>query len=205
MSHSLYMVRLPTNDYAPAYIGVTKNLTRRLRAHGRARTKLGAAIRECARSDIVVEILRRGSAADMYSDEVKAIRSFNLRWPNGYNMNAGGFGCRDPLPSTRAKIGAKNSLHLIGNTHRLGKPTAPEVVTRIAERVRGSKRTPEQRLRMAAAMRGKKRSADARKNMSLARLGNTNSKGSRRSLEQRARISSARMKYLDSIRQAEAG
>jgi len=104
--HYLYAIRLPVNDFAVSYIGVTNNLSKRKSAHVRnkERSLIGTAIAQCGGDQIIFEPLESGERDLIYRREVDAIAAFNTRYPDGYNLAAGGIGGRDPLPSTRAKL-----------------------------------------------------------------------------------------------------
>ncbi len=156
MNFCLYAIRLPVNEYAIAYIGVTKRHPprNRLRGHYAQNTPIGDAIRLCGRGDFVFQELVRGTREFIYDLEAKAIVSFNTRWPNGYNLASGGFGGRDPLPSTRAKM----SVHRRTPEHLAHLATARRSPNRLA-RLAVANRSPERVAREAATITGRARTA----------------------------------------------
>jgi hypothetical protein len=134
----LYVIRLPVNDYAAAYVGVTKQRPPRKRfyAHGHDKHPISRAIQQCGKEAVVFEILESGSREHIVDRrEAEAILAMGTRWPRGYNIASGGQVCRDMLPQTKAKISAASLL--------------PERVTRLREMAR----TPESRARVAARNR----------------------------------------------------
>lgn len=133
----LYVIRLPVNDYVIAYVGVTKNeAATRLSSHRYAPLLIGDAIRACGHENVIFEIIESGARDFIYQREQEAIATFKTRVPFGYNVAAGGFGGRDPLPGTRAKIGAANAIALRGRT------IPAETCARMAAARRGKKRSP---------------------------------------------------------------
>ena len=134
-AYYLYQLTLPDGQQ---YLGVTKDVRRRFCRHCcNLRTLLG---REIQRQGApTLRVLVAGHRDFIYELEAKAIAAFNTRVPNGLNVSAGGYGCRDPLPSTRAKIAASH----IGLRH-----------------------TPASIEKMSAAQRGKKLSSVACANIS---------------------------------------
>ena len=94
----LYTIRLPVNDYAVAYVGVTRqNPPRdRFRDHCNSQKKIGRVIRLCGRGNCVFEVIESGDYVRIVDQrERAAIAEFNTRWPNGYNMDGGGFAGRE--------------------------------------------------------------------------------------------------------------
>ena len=148
----LYAIRLPVDDYVVAYLGVTKHkLRKRLTQHSREHKPISDAIRACGRDTVIIQRLACGNRDFIYNLEVRAIAAFNTRWPNGYNLASGGFGGRDPLPSTRAKIAAAS----------LGRKCSPETVAKRVAKTRGMKRSPETCAKIAAVRLGRKRSPES--------------------------------------------
>lgn len=107
----LYAIRLSVNDYAIAYVGVTKNFRRRSKEHWQGYIPIDDAIRMCGKENVIFQRLVRGGKDFIYNLESEAITAFKTRWPNGYNQTAGGYGCRDPLPQTLAKLVAAGVKH----------------------------------------------------------------------------------------------
>ena len=179
-THSLYAIRLPVNDYAIAYIGVTGQAPKdRFGKHCRSlRSYIGEAIRQCGRKNVRLEVLASGDAGYIYAYEILAIQKFNTRWPNGYNFAAGGVSCRnglDELPSTRAKKSANARKE---NHPNWGKPAwnrgrSTPAATRdkqslVAHGVKKSPRSPEHCAHLAAALTGKPFTPERIKNITAA-------------------------------------
>ena len=150
----LYKITVPDGR---AYIGVSKTLPLRLRNHRLSKHPIGIAIRE-AGFDITVQVLARGPREYIYDLETKAINVFGTRFPAGLNVAAGGFGCRDPLPETRAKLRAssphKPNPYLAElNRSRRGQKKSTGAVQKTANAHRGMKRSLETREKIAAKAR----------------------------------------------------
>lgn len=103
--YSLYVIETPLGSY----VGVSKDASRRFSAHRISK-------RFCPLSDVIrhydlradsVRILAVGSRAYIYDLEFTAIAAFGTRWPLGFNIASGGYGCRDHLPSVRARMSAR--------------------------------------------------------------------------------------------------
>jgi hypothetical protein len=147
----LYKITMPDGR---AYIGVSKVLQIRVRNHRRSLHPIGVAIREVGFESVRVQVLARGARDYIYELEAKAIEIFGTRFPAGLNVSAGGFGCRDPLPETRAKISAANMGHQ--NPH----------LAELNRSRRGQKRSSVSVLKTATGHRGMKRSAETRAKLS---------------------------------------
>lgn len=152
----LYAIRLPVNDYAVAYIGVSKNPRDRW-THHRANV-IGEAIRICGRKNVLFQRLVCGTSDFIYDMERAAIAAFNTRPPNGYNLAAGGQIARggEALPTTRAKLAEKYKTNLAFQAACREPKSAehkakfrsvlrrPEVVGAMLKALIGVKQTPEQ-------------------------------------------------------------
>jgi hypothetical protein len=112
----LYVIRLPMHDYAVAYVGVSKRPKTRFGTHRAPNNPapISQAIKACGPRDVIFEVVESGERDFIYAREIQLIRGHNTRWPNGYNRTAGGHGCRDPLPQTRAKLAAVQ----LGRSHK---------------------------------------------------------------------------------------
>lgn len=88
-----YLYRLTFPD-GLSYIGVSKNPKRRYREHCRKHNE----------KKISLNILVCGSHEYIYDLEQRAINAFCTLCPQGYNLNIGGLGGREPTPSIRAKL-----------------------------------------------------------------------------------------------------
>lgn len=159
----LYCIRL----YGfPIYVGVTKNPLSRFKSHRFAKTSIRRIVRKY-RDNVEFQILVTGARDYIYDLEVKAIAIFGTRKPNGFNCNAGGWGCRDPLPLTRAKISKASKA-------RISRPVSTET-----------------RAKISAANKGRKFSEEHKRKLSLARMGNTNNLGNHHSDATKLKLSAA--------------
>lgn len=159
----LYVIRLPANDYAATYVGVSKNPRERFSRHCRSRTPIGNAIQLCGRDLVICEVLESGTRDQIYQREIETIAALNTRWPNGYNIAFGGLaGGRDPLPITRAKISA--GLR--------GKKPSNETREKLSARRNffGRKHTTETRAKLSLAQLGKKHSPETLAKMSASQM-----------------------------------
>jgi len=103
--HFLYGLWLPDHVDGPHYIGVTGHAAVRLQEHRRRWP------------DVRMRLLVAGSKAYIYALEEKAIEAFGTRM-FGYNVASGGVVCRDPLPSTRAKMAAAKRGRQLPDKHK---------------------------------------------------------------------------------------
>jgi hypothetical protein len=147
----LYKITVPDGR---AYIGVSKDLPSRIRHHRFSKYPIGVAIRAAGFENVRVQILARGARDYIYDLEAKGIEAFQTQAPNGLNQNAGGFGCRDPLPETIEKIKAgnrnrRNPLLAALNRSRRGQKKSSESVQKTADAHRGMKRSPETRAKLS--------------------------------------------------------
>lgn len=175
MTHHLYCIKLLG---IIVYIGVTKDVTVRLKAHRFHKKPVGRILRKYGER-AWMETLAIGQREYIYSLEVKAIKAFGTRHPNGFNLNAGGRGCRDPLPSTRAKLSA---IHM-GNQYNTGRTASKETRARMS--------TTHIRRGTGKNNLGKVRSSEDRAKLSTVRMGNQNAAGFVHSAETRAKVSAA--------------
>ncbi len=189
MTHYLYIIRLLG---VPIYIGVTKNPITRFQKHHRSKKPVGKILRKYGEQAAWIEILAAGSRNYIYDTEVKAIKAFGTRHPTGFNIGAGGWGCRDPLPSTRAKMSKS-----IGERMR-----SPEVRAKMAVSRKGNTNcvgrvvSPETRAKISAGHIGQTRSAESRTKQSEARLGRPHSPKHKAALSEAAKRRWARTRAL---------
>jgi hypothetical protein len=177
--HYLYSITVGEKSY----IGVSKNVRDRWGHHPITASKIGDAIRHYGRDAASFRVLACGSHEYIYELEEQAIEAFNTRWPNGYNLAAGGSGGRDPLPSTRVKLAAAAS-----KTHKGRKQSLEHIANRVAARRRnGKKLTPEQRARMSAARLGEKHTPEHTAKIVATRK----ARGYKHSAETKAKIGTA--------------
>lgn len=91
MSDSIYVYKI-TAPSGKAYVGVTKNMKTRMTAHKASSMLIGDAIRKYGdqmQYDILCACEDRNHASKI---EVGLIKSFNTKYPNGYNLTDGGLG-----------------------------------------------------------------------------------------------------------------
>jgi hypothetical protein len=118
-----YMITCPAGK---SYIGVTSNLTQRLREHkSKSRNGSGlpihAAIREFGMSEMQVTNLVVGEKPYLYDFEKTAIKEFSTVVPNGYNVMPGGIisPMKNPLiarKTANSKRGKKNPSFALART-----------------------------------------------------------------------------------------
>lgn len=141
MTYYLYCIKLLG---VIIYIGVTKNPATRFQKHRRSKKPIGRIIRKYD-EQAWMEILVVGQRNHIYDLEIQAIRVFGTRSPSGLNIGAGGWGCRDPLPSTRTRMSksigarmrspevrAKMAVSRKGNTNCVGRVISPETRAKIS-------------------------------------------------------------------------
>lgn len=151
---SLYTIRLPVNDYAVAYVGVTSLVPprRRLKKHlgDHRKSSIGSAIRQCGLGDVRFDVIEVGDRDRIYQREVELISAFGTR-QNGYNVAQGGPSARNAvnlLPSTRSKLSAAG---------KRVSPAGRRAVTTAAQAARlGSRHSEEARAKMSAATCGER-------------------------------------------------
>lgn len=172
----LYLITLPDGQQ---YLGVTKDVRRRFCRHCcNLRTLLG---REIQRQGApTLRVLAAGHRDFVYELEMRAIAAFNTRVPNGLNVSVGGYGCREPLPSTKAKIAASHigirptqATRNKMSAMRRGKKFSPAACAGISRGLR--KRSSEVRAiaaqKMAAKIRGRTYSPEHREALGASHRG----------------------------------
>jgi len=93
--------------------------------------------------------------------EIKAIKSYNTKYPHGYNITDGG----DSPPSLNPDVAKKISNAL------KGRKVPEETRLRIAESLKGRKHTTQSKDKMSISQKGIKPSEEAKKRMSNAAKG----------------------------------
>ena len=183
MTFYLYMLTLPDGR---AYIGAAKNPRVRFMEHCRGRFFVGEEIRKTGRENVTFCILACGLRDYIFGLEEKAIAVFNTRYPSGLNLASGGFGGRNPLPSTRLKVslartGQKKSVEtkLRMSKAQRGRVTSEETKAKLAEANNG-KVTPETvRAKISAALIGRAKPPGFAEHLREINLGKTRSLESR--------------------------
>jgi len=109
----LYVVILPDGSY----IGVAHDPRARFKQHCVQNRTLRKWIKMWGRDNVSFRVLVSGGRDYIYALESEAIRVFKTREPLGYNVASGGFGGRNPLPSTRTKISVGRQGIVFSPTH----------------------------------------------------------------------------------------
>ena len=119
--------------------------------------------------------------------EIHCIKQFDTLSPNGYNLTAGGGGCKSPSPETRKKI---SEAHKGVKHHNFGKPRSPETREKISKSLSGENHPFFGLTGERHPSFGKKHSQETRDRMSESRRGDKNPNfGKTHSQETRNRIS----------------
>jgi group I intron endonuclease len=160
MSHD-YLIYKFTSPSGRAYIGQTKDLSRRITQHkGTASCRaFNNAIKKHGFENFTREILKENLTVDEANHwEELYIKEHRTLSPNGYNLATGG---SNSIPSeeTRAKLSAAQKRR---------PPMSEETKMKIMAAKIGVKRSEEARKSMSKAQIGKKASPETRAKMSLA-------------------------------------
>lgn len=177
MRGALYRITFPNGK---AYIGITSDFARRMKAHRSASRNVDLpvcrAIAKHGWENVTREVLVVGPYDYIRQLESAAIVAFNTRIPHGYNVSEGGEFAPSSAPEVRAKISKSNT----------GKTLTPERRAKNAESMRLKWQDPEYRAKTIAATIGNRRSDETKKKQSDARI------GIKFSDEHRAKLSAAR-------------
>lgn len=95
----VYQISFPNGK---SYIGVSCQLTRRLKDHSKANTLIGRALRKYSGLESI-SILFEGCADSCFKKEEELVAMFNTISPNGYNQTGGGLGGKSLGPEAMAK------------------------------------------------------------------------------------------------------
>jgi group I intron endonuclease len=141
------------------YVGVTKNLRRRMRSHYSLTQQINIpiknAIKEHGRDNFSITVLEEGDIDYCYSRESFWITDKNSMTPVGYNVCTGGRGSRGLTGELNGMFGRKGPLH-----PNYGKPAY----------MFGKRHTEETKRLMSATRKGRKASPEAREKMRIASL-----------------------------------
>lgn len=177
MRGTLYRMTFPNGK---AYVGITSDFARRMKAHKAASAKyqqpVCRAIAKYGWENVTREVLVVGPYAYIRQLESTAIVAFNTRIPHGYNVSEGGEFAPSLAPEVRAKISKSNT----------GKTPTIAQREKQADSMRAKWLDPEYRKKTIAAATGNKRSDETKKKQSVARI------GIKFSDEHRAKLSAAR-------------
>lgn len=163
------------------YIGVTAGkLKKRIQRHRQATLSAKQQAVHAAwvkHGEPKATILAVIANEDLHETEIRAIRVFATRAPQGYNLTAGGEGRLGSEVSTEARA----KLREAGEKRM----TCPEARAKAGAQNKGRTASPEARAKMSVARKGKPKSLETRVKMSTAAQGHPVS------LEARAKISAA--------------
>ena len=169
----IYMLTCVPNG--KSYIGKTIDEKRRIYAHFKGYTKqckaLHNAINKYGKENFTVKILHEGIIPELLADfEIAAIKEYNTKAPNGFNLTDGGEGSLNPSEETLRKRSEKMR----------GRPQPKEVRDKISASHMGIRPNAETRAKQSAAKKGKpswiagkKHTEASRKKMSNTHTGKT--------------------------------
>ena len=195
----IYLLINGINDME--YVGqTTKTVETRFKAHMKADSYIGKAIRAHGAENFVIAVLKEcASKEELDFWEKHFIKSRNTLSPNGYNLTEGGEG-GIPCAEVYAKISAAKKGHEVSKETRaklaavnIGKSQTPEAREKNAEAHRGEKNnffgkhhteetkakisekkknpSAETRAKLSAINKGRRHTAEARAKMSATRKG----------------------------------
>lgn len=197
----LYRLNFPNGK---SYIGITKfTAEERFLVHcaiamkGKKSWAVHRAIKKYGMENIKVETLIKADELYLFEAEIKAIRIFNTKQPEGYNLTSGGDGVRGLTEETLSKMSASQKGKVRSNEMKeklraffKGKPLSAEHRKKISESQKGKIITPEALAKSAETRRNKGSAFYAMTDEARAHLSAVN-KGKTFSEETRARLSAA--------------
>lgn len=136
---------------------------------------ISRAINKYGKLNIKINTLVSGSMDYLFDLEKKAIRSFNTKSPNGYNLTDGGEGAFGRVISehTRNKISKSLSGHAVSETTRhklrianIGRKQSVESIRKMVSTRIGVPRSEEVKAKIGASNKGKVMSLEQRKFLS---------------------------------------
>lgn len=137
----VYSISSPTGK---VYIGVTNNLSRRIKEHSRNKSAIGASLRKHGIAFHSVRAIAILSAEDAYILEQKAVAAYNTISPNGLNLAVGGEGILRHTPESKRKM----------SEAKAGKKPENGTVERFTEWVKRPK-SEEHRASISSALKGR--------------------------------------------------
>ncbi len=171
--HAVYRLSFPNGK---KYIGVTTDLTRRLKQHKYADTLVGRAIRKYGAPEL--QILAVCFEDYAYDLERKIVKRFDTMVPAGYNLVSGGLGGRKMSEATKLKISraGKGKRRSSETRERMSKaqkghPCSEETRRKLVESHHGKRLSAGTKAKISIALKGKKKSAEHRANISKAKMG----------------------------------
>ncbi len=93
-----FVYKITTNG--KHYIGVSKDVQKRIKTHKTSDSYIGRAILKYCYS---VEILFQGSLEECFEKEISLIEKLSTKYPNGYNLTKGGEGVVEETEEVRLK------------------------------------------------------------------------------------------------------
>lgn len=175
-----YLYRLDFSS-GKSYIGITfKTPKSRFKNHRNSATQNDSAVYRAWRKygEPKLSVLAVIEDYDLKDAEIKAIKIFGTKVPNGYNVSDGG----DGAPGVKR---SEETIERVAKIHR-GRKRSEETCRRISEAKKGVPRgevSKETRAKLSERMRGKKNSLgtkfseESRKKCSLAQVGNKKGAG----------------------------
>ena len=112
----VYLIYFPTSKRSnPYYVGVAKNLERRMLQHFDSKFQVGNALRKY--DDWVIKKLHTCKTyEEAFKIEIEEIRNFNCVAPNGYNLTRGGDGFfSNHTEASKLKISKAHKGKNLGN------------------------------------------------------------------------------------------
>jgi group I intron endonuclease len=194
------IIYLLTSVSGKRYVGQTvRTLEDRWAVHkseakSGSNTALHRAIRKHGAASFTVESLFTCDEDDLSAMEIGAIKHYNTRRPNGYNITIGGDGVgsgvdhpnfgRKLTPETCAKMsaafkGRKMSPEARANmsaAQKRRKPTSEQLarLAKLSAANKGKKQTPEARAKISAAQKGRTATEETRVKIAAAKMGSKN-------------------------------
>ena len=170
-------------DFTPFYVG--KGLLYRANSLKCRNQYYMATVEKYGAENIIIKSFACSSEANAFELEMFVIQSLKEKGVKLTNFTAGGEGCSNPSPETRAKISPAKigNTWNKGNNWNKGKTLSAETRAKMSAAKQGEKNN----------MFGKNHSLEIRAKLSAAKMGNTIWLGKTHSLETRAKLSAAGM------------
>lgn len=189
----LYRLDFPNGKY---YIGVTKETPEfRFRQHVKMSRRPDAkavhlAIAKYGIQDIDVRTLAIGELDYLYELEIRAIKSFNTKSPNGYNLTDGGDRVSGLSEETRLKMGAKNkgkiateeTRNRMSKAFKLKPPPSAETRLKLSIAGKGKTLSQEHKDKIGAASRSRVVTEETKRKISESKKGKGISESNRLAL-----------------------
>ncbi len=177
-----YLVYKLTDPSGKSYIGVSKNLKKRLNDHknGNKCQSLQASIKFYGFDKIICEILKEGMSKDeAFNYESESIKNHNTLYPLGHNMTTGGLsykyvtesrikssishaGIKPPNTGKKASLESRRKMA----QSQTGKKQSAETIEKRRQKLLGKKRSPEAIEALRERMKGRTFSEETLRKMS---------------------------------------